>query len=134
MYKTVIRGNERFGLPIDTPNHVIAAIPDLTGNATAFRVILPDDREEIILPAGIRDVPPPLDQKTIQYGEDLIRRNRDPEPEDDFDEMAADRVQNAVDLVLLDVIHDHVDQVLEATVQKATLSVLAEYLKDDEVN
>lgn len=142
MYKTVIINNQVHGIPRNTPDHIIAAIPDLTcSGVDTVTVIDPGDGTPgsnpttTVLPRmPIRDPSPKVDAKTYQYVKDLMSANSTQEVEDNLDEIAADRVQNAVDLVLLDVIHDHVDQVLEATVQKATLSVLAEYLKDDEVD
>lgn len=136
MFKTVINGHQTFAIPVNTPDHVIAAIPDLSGSETDYLGVIDPLSSETrrVYRNPIKEAPPKVDAKTYQYVKDLMSANSAQEVEDNFDEIAADRIQNAVDLVLLDVIHDHVDQVLEATVQKATLSVLAEYLKDDEVD
>lgn len=132
MYKTVINGDLVFGIPIDTPNHIIAAIPDLSCSASdSLRVFDPASGTYVeVYRNPIKEAPPKVDAKTYQYVKDLMAANSTPLIDDTIESIIQDRVETAVDLVLVDVIHDHVDQVLEATVQKATLNVLADYLQD----
>ena len=134
MYKTVDNGSYSFNVPVNTPDHITAAIPDLSCSChDKIRVSDPASGtyKEVYRPS-IKEAPPKVDAKTYQYVKDLMTASFSPVEVDMIDPIVQERVETAVDLVLLDVIHDHVDQVLEATVQRATLSVLATYLQDDD--
>lgn len=137
MYKTVIIGNQSYGIDYNTPNQLIAAIPDLSGDVgTSIRVIthIPGcEDDEIVLPRHqCRDAPPPVNKATVDWLENVIERNEitdfDQIVEDHMDSVAIEHIQNTVDLVLVDVIHDHIDDNLPKIVKHEAKEVLAEYL------
>lgn len=138
MFKTVIIGDTEYGIPRDTPNQLIAAIPDLSGAVgTSIRIITHNpgyEDDEIVLPRHpCRDAPPPVNQATVDWLENIIERNEvtdfDQIVEDHMDSIVIERIETATDLVLSDIISDHIDDILDASVKKAAKDVLAEYLE-----